>query len=73
MVLVELASVLNAYIEGELTEMDVRLDLFLLPDSDEIFYTYSILHDLRRVAAYLDYINCLIYYDRHQSDDSDDT
>ena len=73
MALVELASLLNAYVRGEITEMDIRLELFMFPYSDETEYAYSIIGNLRRVTAYVDYIERLVYHERQGSDDSDDT
>ena len=77
MVLGELIELLDQYLSGAITEMDLRLGLFMFPYSAEVEYIYHILDDtnekIYKLFHYIHYLHELSYYTLlTNNDDSDD-
>ena len=77
MELTELINVINYYLAGDISEMDLRLSLFDFPMTGEVEYVYHILDEcddhFYKLLAYKYYLEQVIYYaDLLCNDDNDD-
>ena len=77
MELYELIEVINDYLVGDISEMDLRLSLFQFPMTGEVEYVYHILDECDdhyyKLLAYLHYLEQVIHYANLLcNDDNDD-